>query len=271
MIPLSRGSLAKIRTSASANSTSTAPTPTCRCRAGWFSWPNSTICSCTRTPTSTRSSACSSSGRRRASCGRTRASTRPERVAEMLRKHKNLWADLAFRTDHASGGKVDPAWRAPSCSFPTASWSAPTPYVPSAGTTSPSTPTGRARWLADLPRDVAERIAWQNGEACSSVRCYDAAATRYVALLVVSAPRRLRARARRPTPASKSPRFVLAFKPEPISVAQHFALDVAVCAKSAAPAANAQGRRAHAGAPARHELRARGEAASAAAAGAPKG
>jgi hypothetical protein len=36
---------------------------------------------------------------------------RPERVAEMLKKHKNLWCDLAFRTDHASGGKVDPAWR----------------------------------------------------------------------------------------------------------------------------------------------------------------
>ena len=31
----------------------------------------------------------------------------------------------------------------------------------------------------------------------------------------------------------ESPRFVLAFKPEPISVAQHFALDIAVCAKSA--------------------------------------
>jgi hypothetical protein len=25
---------------------------------------------------------------------------RPERIAEMLRRHKNLWCDLAFRTDH---------------------------------------------------------------------------------------------------------------------------------------------------------------------------
>ena len=32
----------------------------------------------------------------------------------------------------------------------------------------------------------------------------------------------------------ESPRFVLAFKPDAISVAQHFALDIAVCAKSAA-------------------------------------
>jgi cytochrome c peroxidase len=34
----------------------------------------------------------------------------------------------------------------------------------------------------------------------------------------------------------ESPRFVLAFKPDAISVAQHFALDIAVCAKSAARA-----------------------------------
>jgi cytochrome c peroxidase len=32
----------------------------------------------------------------------------------------------------------------------------------------------------------------------------------------------------------ESPRFVLAYKPEPIAVAQHFAVDIAVCAKSAA-------------------------------------
>jgi cytochrome c peroxidase len=32
----------------------------------------------------------------------------------------------------------------------------------------------------------------------------------------------------------ESPRFVLAFKPDAISIAQHFALDIAVCAKSAA-------------------------------------
>lgn len=29
---------------------------------------------------------------------------RPEQVREMLRKHPNLWADLAFRNDHAPGG-----------------------------------------------------------------------------------------------------------------------------------------------------------------------
>ena len=37
---------------------------------------------------------------------------RPDAVREMLRKHKNLWCDLAFRTEHGGGGKVPAEWRA---------------------------------------------------------------------------------------------------------------------------------------------------------------
>jgi hypothetical protein len=70
---------------------------------------------------------------------------RPDRVRELLRKQKNLWADLAFRTDHGSGGNPPPEWREAFLEFPTASWSAPTPTSPSAGTTCPSTRRGRAR------------------------------------------------------------------------------------------------------------------------------
>ena len=36
----------------------------------------------------------------------------------MLRKHAKLWADLAFRTDPASGGKVDAEWRKAFEEFP---------------------------------------------------------------------------------------------------------------------------------------------------------
>jgi len=42
----------------------------------------------------------------------------PARVREMLRRHKNLYADLAFRSDHGSGGKVDADWRAAFMEFP---------------------------------------------------------------------------------------------------------------------------------------------------------
>src|SRR5688572_6887877 len=37
---------------------------------------------------------------------------RSDKVREMLTRHKNLWCDLAFRKDHAPGGKLDAAWRA---------------------------------------------------------------------------------------------------------------------------------------------------------------
>ena len=94
---------------------------------------------------------------------------RPERVREMLRKHRSLWCDLAWRTDHVrnenEGGKLDPAWRAAMLEFPDrfmVGTDTPTPerwhYIGE-----------HARWvrtwLAELPRDVAERIAYRNGEA----------------------------------------------------------------------------------------------------------
>jgi hypothetical protein len=34
----------------------------------------------------------------------------PDGIRPMLQKHKRLWSDLAFRSDQALGGKVDPAW-----------------------------------------------------------------------------------------------------------------------------------------------------------------
>jgi hypothetical protein len=88
----------------------------------------------------------------------------PERVAGMLRKHKNVWCDLAWRMDHGAGGKVDPAWRKVFLEFPDrfmVGTDTPSPerwhYVPEHAAWS------RA-WLSDLPRNVAEQIAWKNGE-----------------------------------------------------------------------------------------------------------
>jgi len=89
---------------------------------------------------------------------------RPERVAEMLRKHRNLWCDLAFRTDHASGDKVDPAWRAVFLDFPGRFMVGTDSYTPERWHYIPEHAEWSRRWLADLPREVAERIAWKNGE-----------------------------------------------------------------------------------------------------------
>ena len=89
---------------------------------------------------------------------------RPERVREMLRKHKTLWCDLAFRTDHARGGKVDPDWRAAFLEFPERFMVGTDSFTPERWHYIGEHASWSRQWLADLPREVAERIAWKNGE-----------------------------------------------------------------------------------------------------------
>ena len=88
----------------------------------------------------------------------------PERVSEMLRKHKNLWCDLAFRSDHASGGKVDSAWRRVFLEFPERFMVGTDTFTPERWHYVGEHARWSRQWLSDLPRDVAEAIAWRNGE-----------------------------------------------------------------------------------------------------------
>jgi len=89
----------------------------------------------------------------------------PGRVQEMLRRYKNLWCDLSWRTDHAPEGKLNPEWRPLFIEMPDRFM---------VGTDTPSPErwyfiVEHARlarsWLSELPLDVAEKIAWRNGEA----------------------------------------------------------------------------------------------------------
>ncbi|MCX7892845.1 MAG: TatD family hydrolase [Burkholderiales bacterium] len=90
---------------------------------------------------------------------------RPEKVREMLARYPTLVADLAFRTDHASGGKPAPEWRALFIEFPDRFMVGTDTYVPERWHFVPEHARWSREWLADLPPDVAERIAWKNGEA----------------------------------------------------------------------------------------------------------
>ena len=90
---------------------------------------------------------------------------RPERVRAMLARHKNLWCDLSWRTDHAPGGKLNPEWQKVFVELPDR-------FLLGTDTPSPerwhyiAEHARLARsWLSELPRDVAEKIAWRNGEA----------------------------------------------------------------------------------------------------------
>jgi len=89
----------------------------------------------------------------------------PERVRLMLRGHPQLWADLATRSDHGAGGKVAPEWRPVFLEFPDRFMVGTDTFVPERWHYVPEHATWSRAWLADLPPDVAERIAWKNGEA----------------------------------------------------------------------------------------------------------
>jgi hypothetical protein len=89
----------------------------------------------------------------------------PGKVREMLRKYTTLWADLAFRSDQGAGGKVPPEWREVFLEFPDRFMVGTDTFVPERWHYVPEHAAFSRAWLADLPAEVAERIAWKNGEA----------------------------------------------------------------------------------------------------------
>jgi hypothetical protein len=89
----------------------------------------------------------------------------PDNVRAVLRRHRNLWCDLAFRSDHASGATIDPAWREAFLEFPDRFMVGTDTFTPERWYYVVEHARWSRQWLASLPREVAERIAWRNGEA----------------------------------------------------------------------------------------------------------
>jgi hypothetical protein len=90
---------------------------------------------------------------------------RPEEVAKLLAKHKSLWADLAFRTDHGQGGKVPPEWRSVFEAFPDRFMIGTDTFTPERWHYVGEHARWSREWLKDLPKDLAERIAWKNADS----------------------------------------------------------------------------------------------------------
>ena len=90
---------------------------------------------------------------------------RPEAVREVLRRHPRLWCDLAHRTDQASQGKVDAAWRDAFVEFPDRFMVGSDTFTPERWHYIGPHASYTRGWLADLPQPLAERIGWRNGEA----------------------------------------------------------------------------------------------------------
>ncbi len=88
----------------------------------------------------------------------------PDKVRDMLRKHPRLNVDLAYRSDHAPGGRLDPAWRAVMLELPDRFLLGTDTFTPERWYYVGEHARLARQWLAELPRDVAERIAHGNGD-----------------------------------------------------------------------------------------------------------
>ena len=75
----------------------------------------------------------------------------PDKVRELLRRHKNLWCDLAFRSEHGSAGKVAPEWRAVFTEFPDRFMVGTDTFTPERWHYVVEHARWSRQWLADLP------------------------------------------------------------------------------------------------------------------------
>ncbi len=89
----------------------------------------------------------------------------PQDIAPMLEKYPNLWSDLAFRYEHASGSGVEPAWRALFERFPDRFMIGTDTYTPERWYYVSEHAAWSRGWLATLPPELAEKIAFANAAA----------------------------------------------------------------------------------------------------------
>jgi hypothetical protein len=90
---------------------------------------------------------------------------RPENVQAMLAKHKNLWADLAFRSDQSIGGKVSEEWLPVFKSFPDRFMVGTDTFAPERWYYIAEHAAFSRKWLSSLPKELSEKIAYKNSEA----------------------------------------------------------------------------------------------------------
>lgn len=88
----------------------------------------------------------------------------PEVVSEMLERYDNLWADLAFRSEHAVDGEVDPAWRLLFEAFPDRFLLGTDTFTPERWFYVEDHASWCRDWLVDLPADLRRAIAHGNAE-----------------------------------------------------------------------------------------------------------
>lgn len=85
-------------------------------------------------------------------------------VGQLLDRFPRLWVELSLRSDVAPGGKLDPAWRTVFLRHPDRFLVGTDTWTTSRWHTVVEGMRFVRGWLAQLPREVAEQIAYRNGE-----------------------------------------------------------------------------------------------------------
>jgi hypothetical protein len=85
-------------------------------------------------------------------------------VSKLLDRYPKLWVELALRTDVAPGGTLDPDWRAAFLRHPERFLVGTDTWTTSRWEIVADATRAVQRWLSQLPSDVAEKIAWRNGD-----------------------------------------------------------------------------------------------------------
>ena len=92
-------------------------------------------------------------------------SSGPQAVGALLDRYPTLWVDLAIRNgDVAPGGVLDPGWRAVFLRHPDRFLAGTDTWVTSRWEALPGSVTEVRTYSNQLPRDVAEKIAYKNAE-----------------------------------------------------------------------------------------------------------
>ena len=85
------------------------------------------------------------------------------RVEELLGKYPALWGELSYRSGIADEGKLSPEWRALFLKHPGRFLVGSDTWVNARWDKYAEMMGGYRNWLGELPREVAERVAWRNG------------------------------------------------------------------------------------------------------------
>ena len=94
----------------------------------------------------------------------------PGRVEDLLHGHPHLWAEVSSRSDLTAEGRLTPAWRTLFTNYADRFMVGTDTGAPSRWLGIMALASPMRAWLAELPADVADRIAYKNGEALLTTR-----------------------------------------------------------------------------------------------------